>query len=417
MTSLPRGIQPIEWTNKDGTITRKYRVKIVRKDFKSSKNFDNLDEAKEFLALSKVKKGKEIIYNITEEERVKREAQKQEKSSSSDFSFGYFVQRYIEDYVLTKPLETELHQRNRNNILSFYKTILNTSIVDRNLTNQEKQEMGLDIDYQVSRFMKALDIRKIKSIEINLYIKERLKKVKPQSVSRELSYIANVFNKLQYFNEELADLPNPVYTYDKDLLKNRTVKREFTISEEDEKKLFEELSKKKNQELFKIAKISLLTSLRRSEILTLTFSQIKENYIQLIHTKSGRPRKVYLTKEAKAYLDTMERLPNTDNLFKYTIGGFDRVFRQFMKDHNLGHIHFHDLRRLNISRTILKIGAENSVFITEFLGLQSVKKFETLHIETQATEITDQKKALYTFGHSQPQTTKIYFNIGTLKKN
>ena len=44
----------------------------------------------------------------------------------------------------------------------------------------------------------------------------------------------------------------------------------------------------------------------KSEVITLKQEQVKENYIQLIHTKSGKPRKVYLTKEAQEFLTTLK---------------------------------------------------------------------------------------------------------------
>lgn len=68
-----RGIQLVQWVNKHaGTIQNRYRVRINRKDLQVDRLFDDLKEAEEFLALSSVKKGKEIIFSITEEERKKK---------------------------------------------------------------------------------------------------------------------------------------------------------------------------------------------------------------------------------------------------------------------------------------------------------------------------------------------------------
>lgn len=398
MSSLPRGIQQVRY--KDSSY---YRVRISRKNFKADKYFKGLDEAKEFLALSKAKKGKELIYSITEAERKAR-------PSYGDFSIGHFVDRYIEDY-LSSPCSTELEQRNRNNKLSFLKTIKNASVLDRSMSVAEKEELYIDtlIDSKLYRFFGGFDVRKIKAIDINNYIKSRLQFVKPISVSRELSYISTIFRKLQYFNEELADIQNPVPQYDKDLLKNQINKREFVLTSEDEEKFFNALSSKNNKELFLVAQASLLTGMRRSEILTLKTGQIKENYIQLIHTKSGRPRKVYLTKEAKKFFD--ELVPSSqDKIFKYTIGGYDRVFREVMKKAGLSHIHFHDLRRTNISRLLTKIGHDNTILATEILGIQSVKKFEELHSNAEPVEPTTQHQAVKNW-HSSPQITKGYYNI------
>lgn len=407
MATLPRGILKAQHTNKDGSTTTMYRVRIVRKDFKTDKRFNDLEEAKEFLALSKAKKGKEIIYKITEEERLKNKPINQ---NFNDYTLGHFIELFINDYVLTRPKTTELEKRNINNILSFYKTISNTSIIDKSLSYQEKEEMGIDGEMPVSKFMYSFDIRKLTKNHINLYIKERLQNVKASSVSRELSHLSNIFTKLEYLSNDLDDLANPIRSYDKSLLKNRNSKKEFSITTEEEKRFFQLLSEKNNKQLFGIAKISVLTSLRRSEIIYLTHSQIKDNYIQLIHTKSGNPRKVYIDKVAKEYLNSFQKLPNTDRLFTLTVAGFDRLFRTFTDKHGFK-ISFHDLRRLAISRKIVEIGAENSVFISEFLGIQSVPKLEFYHIDSQANAPINQSGALKSFGHSFAQTTKIYFNM------
>lgn len=423
MATLPRGIQEISWTNKDNSITKKYKVRINRKGIKKqNKNFDSFEEAKQFLALSKIKKGQELIYSITEEERKKKEAEKIKKYESQfleteNYTFEYFVKMYIRDYVLTKSQDTELTKRNVSNILSFYKTILNTSIPSRYITNEDRNEMALEENSQVFIFIGAFDIRNIRAIEINFYIKERLKYVKAISVSREITHISNVFSKLQYFNEALADLQNPTRQYDKDLLKGRITKREFSITEEEEKRLFDLLLTKNNKQLFHIAKVSLLTSMRRSEVITLTRSQIKENYIQLTHTKSGNPRKVYISQEVKSYLNSIPDFTKSDKVFTYTISGFDRVFREFMQKNNLSHIHFHDLRRLHISKKLIEFGSANSILLTEILGMQSIANFEKNHVSNLVVEPTDQKSAMQNFGHSFSQTTKGYFNIPQISIN
>jgi integrase len=398
MSTLPRGVQQV--TYKD---SRYFRVRISRKNFKADKYFKSLEEAKEFLALSKAKKGKELIYSITEEER-------KSKPSYGNFTYGYFVDLYIQDY-LSSDCKTELEKRNRNNKHSFLKTTKNASVLDRNLSTTEKDEVNIDTqtDPKVYRFFGGFDVRKIKAIDINNYIKSRLHFVKPVSVNRELSYISTIFRKLQYFNEDLADIQNPVPLHDRDLLKNQITKREFVLTPDDEEKFFAALSVKNNKELLLVAQASLFTGMRRSEILTLKPSQVKENYIQLIHTKSGRPRKVYLTKEAKIFFEKLNPV-SSEKIFKYTIGGFDRVFREVMQKAKLERIHFHDLRRTNISRLLTKIGHDNTILATEILGIQSIKKFEELHSNAEPVEPTTQYQAVKNW-HSSPQITKGYYNI------
>lgn len=410
MATIPRGIQVVEHTNADNSITKKYRVRIVRKDFKADRRFDDLQEAIEFLNLSKLKKGKEIIFKITEEERLRRH---QQEEDPYNYTFGYFVNKYLNDEILSKPVTTEMQKRNRTNILSFYKTILNTSIIDTQLSYQEKMEEfeGLE-DQPLYRFMKGLDIRKITNVDINNYIKERLKKgLKKSSVSREVSHISNIFNNLQNVSVELATLSNPCLKYQKSLLKDRTTKKKIKITKEEEELIFKKLQEKNNKAMYQIAMISALTALRRSEIIYLTIHQIHDNYIELDITKTN-PRTVYIDKEAKEFLNTLKPVTSDGRFFSYTVMGFEGNFRRFLEDNKLqGRFSFHDLRRLAISKKIAQIGAENSVFITEFLGISNIKKFEELHNPKTVFTPTTQAAALKNFGHTLPQTTKIYFNM------
>jgi integrase len=403
MPTLPRGIQEISWTNKDGSITKKYKVRISRKGMpKQNKNFDDLEEAKEFLALSKVKKGQEIIYKITEEER-QANSNKKLRSLITMYNFGDFVNLYIENNLSPTDEqlkdETELQKRNRRNKLSFYNTICNTLVYEHS-----KREYIL---------MRDFPILSITNLEINSYIKERLKTVKPISVTREITYISNVFADLYQLTpvRMIAELPNPCKSYDKKLLKNRTVKREIPISPEEQDKLFKLLSERDSKEMYNIARLSVLTSLRRSEIITLTWSQIKGNYIQLIFTKSGRPRKVYIDKTAQEFIASLPKKEGTDRVFSYSIAGFGKMFAEWLIKNGFKNLRFHDLRRIAITNKVNEIGASNSLFITEFLGIQSMKKFEDAYIDKQAEEPKTQAEQLKSIGHSYSQTTKIYYNI------
>lgn len=400
-STLPRGIQIVHKPNKIY-----YRVKINRKDFKVDKYFTDSEEAKQFLALSKATKGKELIYSI--------ESKQERQLDNNNYSLGYFIDLYIDDYINAKPFTTELQRRNKNNKLSFYKTIKNTSILDRYTSNDELESLGIDtLTDRAYRKFGAFDIRTIKAIDVNNYIKSRLNFVKPISISREISYLSNIFRKLQYFNESLADLPNPATKYDRDLLGSYTItKRETILTEEQEQKIYQELVQKDNKDLYKISKLSLLTAMRRSEIVYLKKEQVHPNFIGLTHTKSGKPRKVYLTKEAREFIDSLEVLPN-GRYFSYSIGGFEKMWTDFLKKIKLHKIiRFHDLRRTNISKLLTRIGHDNTILATEILGLQSLKKFEELHSSVMApTEPKTQQEALKHFGHGTGQTTKAYYNI------
>lgn len=423
-SNIPRGIQVVHWNTKEGQKTA-YRVRITRKDFKGirSKAFDSLDEAKEYLALSKTIQGKKLIYSV---EQSEEERYRLDQEYRNDYSFEHFVKMYIRDYIDTKPRETELQKRNYASILAFYNTIVNTSILDRSLTYQDKVEMGIgNPEDPVYKFFGKFQIHKITPIDINNYIRTRKKLgLKPISIQREITHISNVFNKAKYFSEQdfIVELRNPTREYDRDLLKNNSLKREGILDDETLEKVFKALKDYSNQQLFEIVNLSLLTSMRRSEVVTLKKSQVKENYIQLIHTKSGKPRKVYLTAQAQEFIKTLATKNDEGNFFTYTIMGVDRVFREVMKRNNLFPlVKFHDFRKTAISRTLSRAD-DNSLLVANILGFSSVRRFHANHVSTRLMSTDTQVGALRTFGHDNPDVTNQHYfspildNVNKIKK-
>lgn len=423
MATLPRGVQQVQWTNTDGSITTKYRVRISRKDFKGKRNnyFTDLKEAVSFLKLSKLEKGKELIYSITEEERKK---QITKRSNIKDYTFGSFANLYYHDYVLNREDEQELLSKvpelKKRNIAmkrAFLTTICSISIIDRYTTYEDRQNMGIDDEDQtLYRYFGKLDVRtEIKPIDIDNYIRERLKKIKPVSVSRELTFISNVFNKLRYFDESLEKIDNPVRKYDKTLLQNIINIRKRILTDEEEAKFIDVISSYSNKQLADICTLSLLTSMRRSEIIFLTTDQIKDDFkfIHLPITKSGRSRDVYLDETAREFLKNLQPAPNAKNnrYFTYTCMGFGRVFSGLMKNNGFQDLHFHDLRRTKISKMLSLGGNDNTILIAKLLGFSSVRKFEEIHVQDKHVGLSTQSSMLSSIGHKNIDVNyKHYFN-------
>lgn len=147
--------------------------------------------------------------------------------------------------------------------------------------------------------------------------------------------------------------------------------------------------------------------MQRSEVITLKKDQVKENYIQLIHTKSGKPRKVYLTKEAQEYIAKLKPKNDKGNFFNYTIMGFDRIFHAQVKKHGFD-LRFHDFRKTAISKTLSRAN-HNSLLVANILGFSSVRKFDELHVRTRLMSTDTQQGALRTFGHDNPDITNRHY--------
>lgn len=421
--SVPRGIQIIKRKNKsDKSYVIKYRVRISRKSIHADKLFDSLDEAKEFLATSKSTVGKKIIYDMTTEEGRERA---RIGSILRDPPLSYYLDEYVSDYVEEREQDTYLKKRNVENIKAFYRLIARTELPFNSpdfpvfpgmLSGINKEEKKLNL-----KPFGQFKLLEINSITINDYIKARLKTkgkgtgrtIKKSSVAREISLLNRFFQKLRYIAPNV-EFVNPMDDYDRDLLRYRTEKRDFRFSDEQMNELMNALNENDNKEIKQIVMLSLLTAMRRSEIITLKWSQVRNGYIQLIHTKSGNPRKVYLIKEAKDLIESIPKREGDEQIFKYSITGFEGSFTKFKAKLSFK-FRFHDLRREGISRLVEMAGIENSVLLAEILGFSNVRKLEQGYGE-EAVSISSQRGLLKSIGHANPDTTKsFYYSMKPLK--
>lgn len=437
-TTLPRGIQLVTRTTAEGLQSVRYRVRINRDGYKTNKYFDDLKEAVSFLTLSKTEKGKELIYSISEEERLKIKLELQ-RENNKNFTFGYFANLYLSHYVFngdpddkeSLKKKPELIRRNQAMKKAFLSKICNISIPDRYITFEERQNLGIPEEQEtVYRFFKDFDVRtEIKPIDINNYIKARLKgdkknrAVMPVSVVRELTFISNVFSKLIHFDESLEDIENPTRKYDKSLLQNVINHRKRVLTEEEETEFLELINGYQNKELADICKLSLLTSMRKSEIVFLKQDQILDDgrRIFLPITKSKKPRDVYLDETAREFIKQLQpsKKAKDGRLFSYSNYGFSRVFTALMsKSERLKDLHFHDLRRTKISRMLSIGGEKNTILVAKILGFSSIRKFEEIHLPDQQKGLETQEGMLGTFGHGSIDVNyKHYFNITLDKVN
>lgn len=421
MTTAPKmaGLQEVRRTRKDGSTVLFYRVQINRKNFKVDKFFEEheLEEAIELINASKSLTGKSKIKLIDEQNKA-------EQKVIADFlqnpTLEFYIDKYINSYVLPKFSQYDpetpygkFKLRNLVNIKSFYKNIKTTEIQKR---SDEKFKLSPAILENIlgKQRLGLFKPTEITEIQINEFILALLKRgLKPISVQRHITHISNVYRKLKYIDPNLKELKNPCLDYDKDLLKingNLITKKPFRLTEDESKKLFEELEKYPNPELKQIIQLILFTALRRSEAVLLKWSQVEEHLIYLTHTKSNRPRSVYLTPQAKALLNSIPKRDGDDRVFTYGLDGFYGSLTKFMKRIGLNHITAKALRKESISMFIENIGGQNSLLIAEFLGLASVRKLEeNINNQTVLNGLNSQSEVLKSIGHTNPAITQNHY--------
>jgi integrase len=452
MSALPRGVTQVLWKNKTKTKEKqvKFRVRVNKKvngiPFKIDQLCDTLEEAKDLLATCQSNIGRQTLNKIELEQNEKA---KKIADILTSPPISFYIKKYISENI--PEMQDDLKKRNRASKLSFFKTIGKTAIPDRH--NEIAQPLlnagGLlaqmaqnTISNSEKKRFADFKPEQITYMEINDYIKARLstpavsrygtnlgRNVSKISVSRELSFIKKLFDNLRHQENRFKGIPNPVTEYDKDLLKNRDPKNDYRLSDEDKEILFNALDKHPNPEMKQICLLSYYCGFRRSEIVPLTWEQVRlnENYIQLYQTKSGRPRKVIITKQAREILEGIPRKENQLRLFTYTLYGFSGSFDKFnerigMKDKGF---HFHFFRREAISNLVFNIGQTTgmdgsnfSILISELLGIENVRHLEKNHLaELPTNTLNSQIDIMKSVGHNNKQTTKRYSPIKIPTKN
>jgi len=421
MITLPRGIQKLERTNKDGSKVIAFRVQMKRKNIVVDQLFPSVEEALNFLNEQRAKlKLDRVRIKVSSKDIDTDERKRFIENYFTNPPFSKCIEKYVEVYVkpryekfllekyLHNTAESKMKLRNYNNTLSFFKTIKNTNV---------KQEFwgSMEIVFEggfnnTDTKLGNVNIEDIDVRTINSYIQTRaLMGIKSVSIQREITYISNVFNKLKYLSADFEKIKNPTRDYDRDLLKlaEKSPNRLFRFTDDRKKEFLTAIQTHGNPDFTRIIELMLMTAMRRSEVVLLKWSQIQGDYIELEQTKTT-PRTIFLTKEAKELIQSIPRHQNRDRLFKYTVLGFDGSYTKWLKDHGFSDITSHKLRKEAISNFVERIGAENSLLIAEILGISSVRKLEE-NIKKMPTSIVNQSDLLKNVGHKNSDVTKRHY--------
>ena len=448
MSALPRGITQVYWKNKTKTREKqvKFRVRVNRKvngqQVKVDQLCDSLEQAKDLLATYQSNIGRQTLNKIELEQNEKA---KKVADLLSSPPISFYIKQYIEQNVPEIDGD-DLKRRNRAAKLSFFKTIENTAIPDTKNETVSPLLMAGGLLGQMAQKAIANGSKKrfgdfkpeqITYLEINEYIKARLatpamtgnrknslgRNVSKISVSRELTFIKKLFDNLRHQEIRFKNIPNPVIEHDKDLLKNRDTKNDYRLSDADREILFKALDDFPNPEMKAICLLSYYCGFRRSEIIPLLWEQVHldENYIQLYQTKSGRPRKVIITKQAREILESIPKRENDPRLFTYTLFGFSGSVDKMLERIGLKAkgFRFHFFRREAISNLVFNIGQATgmdgsnfSILISELLGIENVRHLEKNHLaELPTSTLNTQNDIMKSVGHNNKQTTKRYSPI------
>lgn len=382
---IPRGIQIIEWQS-DGKTKVGYRVRISRKDFKADKVFDDLAQAINFLNASKSVEGKRVLTKKEEEEKKKND---EWVAYTLSPQLSEFIEKYIEKYVKysgehpTKMRSAKVNELRLRAILKVKVECITKFF--QNSKGGSNLLMGVKFP---SKPLGEFKIEEVTEQTATEYIIERLKTVSKSTVVREVGAMQSFFNKLRYIDKASYDKLeyNPFEQADKSLLKGHTVKRKRRLEDGEEDRLLTALSECKNPEMIQIFMLSLLTGMRRGEVLNLRWDQIHKNgkAVYLDETKSS-DRMAILNDDAKAVLETVKK--KDERLFHYTADGFNSNWQRVKQRAKISNWKFHDCRREFISRTLEMMGSAPTTVLAEMAGFKDVAHVERSYVEPYKVEL------------------------------
>ena len=415
-SSIPRGIQAV-LTKKGKSKVIVYRIRIQRKDLSFDKYYEDLEEAKNDLKISKLKNAQEILnakYGI-EGEKMKDFMKSFIADNILNPPLKFYAIKHIAEKYEDKETDTFKIKRQKSLSRSFINTILDTEVVDPSIDYQP----GMIAFENAKKRSKIGDINpsKLNQKVINDYCLERRRKgIKAISIKRELIHFSSL---IKFLNRTANfEIPNFVLSYDQTLLrtwhKEDRVKKpvETRLSQDEWNEYWRTLDKAKNPDLKRIVIFSLLSAMRKNEVVDLRWEQIdfQRNKINLPMTKNGKPRSVMLTDQAKQFLIKI----NTENktagkvFFYKNTSAFDGSYKKVMSNSKVK-VNFHKMRKEAISaifENLGSVGANSNALLAKFLGMRHMDNFMTNYVlpNTQPS-LSTENEALRSIGHSSPQVT------------
>lgn len=203
----------------------------------------------------------------------------------------------------------------------------------------------------------------LRSQHLAAYRDERLKKVRPATINRELGLIQHALEIAR--REWSIPLPtNPA----KDVSKPSPDRhRERRLEPGEEEALMEAINNTRNPVLGPLVSFAIETGMRRGEMLNAKWADVNfdDGTMKIPLTKNGEPRIIPLTLEAlnilrelstecnqiePALLGTKRNKLNSANIFPITQDAFKKCWKRAVYRAGIQNIHFHDLRHEAISR-------------------------------------------------------------------
>lgn len=277
-------------------------------------------------------------------------------------------------------VKTEIMKANYNLVENTKNTTLEEAVqLYKEYSKANKKSYKLDNQYCkvfIEEWGAKTKLKDITPQKIERFKVKRMSDNANATVNRYLEALSKLFNVA--ISNNIAK-ENPMKQVKK--LKTKNFKIRF-LSKDEEVRLFEKIEAEEKYHYLKpIILCSLLTGMRRGEILNLKWSNIDfyTQHIELLETKSGKARKIPISKKLMSELiqikEDTEYLkseyvftnPATGNKYFDIKKGFNKVLEKAeIKD-----FRFHDLRHTAATR-MTEVGIDLAV-VQEILGHSDIK--------------------------------------------
>jgi integrase len=222
------------------------------------------------------------------------------------------------------------------------------------------------------RDIAKINMARLSSLQIASYRDERLTKVAPNTVIRELAYLSSVINHAR--REWGINIPNPVQ-----MVRNPSMPqgRNRVITEDELQRLLEQLEPtgRRNPWMKPLVLLALETGMRRGELLQLRWTDInlQNRTATLWETKNGERRVVPLSSKA---IDTLQKTPRSlcGRVFPLSQAAQAKAFKEALKRSKLDDLHFHDLRHTAITHMAKKL--PNVIELAAVSGHKSLRMLQ-----------------------------------------
>jgi integrase len=213
-----------------------------------------------------------------------------------------------------------------------------------------KRASAKRMEQRLEHFKRTFGRARLDAIDqyrIEKYLTQRRKKVAPPTVNSDLRLLKNLFNRAVEWGFLSASPAAKIRQLREDPARERYLSQEETGR----------LIACAPDHLRPIIQTALLTGMRRSEILGLTWDRVnlERRMIYLHRTKSGKPRWVAIGDDLHELLEALPRHAKHDRVFTYRGKPMDSLKRSWeaaREAAGIPGVRFHDLRHTWASRMV-----------------------------------------------------------------